>query len=266
MRLKHIVSLVVGILLFTGWWLYSREMTHIEWSYRSPQLFSLSMMLGADELGRPFLFKIAHAVVNTCAFSLFSLLCSSILGLVLGLNPMVYRKRLQPAVHFVSSLFVIIPSFLSILLLKVLIERAFGTSMPWAPAVIILAMSLEGWVPLAYFVESEVEYSMSQEYYKSSEALGARPFFLFLHHIWPDFKSRYLRYASLHFPHFILAESFLSFFGLGIKPPYYSVGSLLSIGYESLADAPHLFWGPAVSLIIINFILIRWNRNSVVRV
>lgn len=258
---KWIFLSVVGFLLF-GWWAYLQQFSIAELSFQSPRWILGADFFGRDELGRPIGFKLAHATLNSLLIASASLGLSFLIGALLGAHAL-WPKRWRVFVHGLAAAVTLLPSFLTVLLFKIGLESAFGSLLSLNILCLVLAMAFEGWVPFTYFIESEIEYVLNQEYVKASVALGASRFFLLKTHIFPVLRQTAFRFSKLQLSHFVLAESFLSFLGLGIRPPYFTLGGMLALGFENIVDAPHLFYLPGLVLIALNFYWLH-EKNSVV--
>jgi peptide/nickel transport system permease protein len=120
---------------------------------------------------------------------------------------------------------------------------------------VVFALSLIGWVGYARFARGQVLKEKEMEYVAAARASGASDARILFVHIFPNLAGPLLVQATLGIAGVILAESSLSFLGLGVQPPQPSWGSMLNEGRLYLYDAPHLalFPGLAILLVVLAF-------------
>jgi peptide/nickel transport system permease protein len=120
---------------------------------------------------------------------------------------------------------------------------------------VIFALSVIGWVAYARFARGQVLKEKVMEYVAAARASGASDVRILFIHIFPNLAGPLLVQATLGIAGVILAESSLSFLGLGVQPPQPSWGSMLDEGRLYLYDAPHLalFPGLAILLVVLAF-------------
>lgn len=145
-----------------------------------------------------------------------------------------------------------VPSFVLYVTLAMVLENRSQSL--WA---VISVLALTGWARMTRFVRGEVQWLRHQGYMTSSVAMGANFYFILRTHILPYLGSRLIFLSLFQLPSFILAESFLSFIGLGVQPPATSLGVLLHEGWKSMQAYPHLVMAPAFIL----FSLV-WSLNA----
>ena len=123
--------------------------------------------------------------------------------------------------------------FLIVILLSVVFakEGGSGTSL----FVLIFAMTLTSWVPMAILVRGQVLQLRESEYSLASESLGASNGWILKKHIIPNTLGPILVNVTLTIPRAIFAEATLGFLGLGIQAPKSSLGSLANDGLAGMA-------------------------------
>jgi oligopeptide transport system permease protein len=115
---------------------------------------------------------------------------------------------------------------------------------------IFMAIGAVEWLTMARIVRGQTIALRRREFVEAARAAGAGPFAIVFRHIVPNVLGPVLVFASLNIPVIILAESFLSFLGLGVQEPLTSLGSLISDGAANMVDAPWLLIAPAVTMLI----------------
>ncbi len=124
-----------------------------------------------------------------------------------------------------------------------------------------LGLGAVSWLTIARIVRGEVLVLRERTYVAASRVLGAGPGWILRRHILPNLYGVLLVYLTLTIPAIILYESFLSFLGLGIQPPYASLGSLIAEGAQQINPIRIYWWmivfpaGALVStLLALNFV------------
>ena len=88
---------------------------------------------------------------------------------------------------------------------------------------------------------------------QSAKSIGASPLRIFIRHIFPNILSPLIITLTFSVPYAILAESTLSFLGLGIRPPESSWGTLASTGWQGIRTFPHLIAFPSIAIFVTAF-------------
>jgi oligopeptide transport system permease protein len=121
-----------------------------------------------------------------------------------------------------------------------------------------MAMVIAGWTTMARIVRGQVLKLKNMEYVLAARTLGASNSRLIFKHLIPNVIGPIIITTMFTIPSAIFTEAFLSFIGLGIRPPAASLGSLVSDGYKSIQTFPHMMIIPAIviSLLILSFNLV----------
>jgi peptide/nickel transport system permease protein len=115
---------------------------------------------------------------------------------------------------------------------------------------VIVALSLIGWVGYARLTRGQVLAMREREFMAAATALGLPARRLLFRHLLPNVASPVLVEATFGFAYAILAESSLSFLGLGTQPPTSSWGALLDAGRSYLLVAPHITTFPGLAIFL----------------
>jgi len=116
---------------------------------------------------------------------------------------------------------------------------------------VVIALSSIGWVSYARFTRGQVLKEREMEYVAASRAAGSSNLRILFRHIFPNIAGPLIVQATLGIAGIILAESSLSFLGLGPQPPSPSWGSMLNEGRLYLYDAPHLVFFPGIAIMLV---------------
>lgn len=221
-----------------------------------PSLFNKSAILlppsseywfGTDRLGRDVFARLIEGGKVSLMIGFMSALISTLIGLIYGVSAALFRGGFDKLFIIVVDLFLTFPTLFLLLTLVSYVNASI-----W---VLIVIISITGWMGTARLIRSE------------SFAIGAKPFIRILHiaHVHP-LKIMFKYYAPLLAPIVlisftfgvggaILAESGLSFLGLGIAAPQMSWGSILSGGKEVIDIAWWVSFFPGLMIFIVTFAL-----------
>jgi peptide/nickel transport system permease protein len=196
---------------------------------------------GTDELGRDVFARILFGarVSLTVAFAVVAL--SLAVGLVLGTLAGFYGGLLDTILNlYVSNAFLSLPG----ILLAIAFVAFLGASVPN----LVIALALSGWVSYARLVRAQVLALHNREFVQAARSLGASDLRLILRHILPNALQPLLVQSAIGMATAILAESTLSFLGLGIQPPTPTWGAMLNDARSHLFESPYLVFFPAMAL------------------
>ncbi|MCF6460874.1 ABC transporter permease [Clostridium sp. Cult3] len=184
---------------------------------------------GTDELGRDLFTRTWFGARYSIFIGFMAALLDFFIGVVYGGVAGMASTRLDSFMMRIAEIIYSIPYLLVVILLSVVFGQ--GDSL----FVMILAMSLTGWVPMAILVRGQVLQLKESEYAMASESLGANKKWILKKHIIPNTLGPILVNITLTVPRAIFAEATLSFLGLGLQPPKSSLGTLANDGLAGLA-------------------------------
>ena len=116
---------------------------------------------------------------------------------------------------------------------------------------IAVALAITGWIPMARVVRAQVLKLKEQEFVLVAQALGASHRRIMIKHLLPNVMGTIVVAVTFSIPQAIYFEAFLSFIGLGLRPPEASLGVLVNEGFKLLQLFPYqLFW-PALIICLI---------------
>lgn len=214
-------------------------------------------LFGADRLGRDVYSRMMKAAQTSLFIGLIGVFLSLVIGLILGGISGYYGGRtdfvIQRVIEFVLSL-PTIPIWL-----------ALGAALPqgWPPERIYLCitiiLSLVGWAQLARVVRGRFLSLRTEDFVTAARLDGASEKRIIFRHMLPSFASHIIASITLAIPAMILAETALSFLGLGLQPPVISWGVLLreAQNIRSIATAPWLFapgGAVVIAVLALNFL------------
>lgn len=205
-------------------------------------------IMGADKLGRDIFSKVIHGAKISLSIGLIGVLLSLLFGVVLGGISGFYGGKVDT---FIQRLIEVLMSFPSIPL-----WMALAASLPphWSPILvyfmITLILSVIGWTGIARVVRGIVMRLKEEKYTEAALLSGASNFYIIRKHLLPGATSFVIASATLSIPSMIIAETSLSFLGIGLRPPVVSWGVLLqeAQSIEVIANYPWILY-PAIFVI-----------------
>ncbi len=206
--------------------------------------------LGTDELGRDALARLLHGGRVSLLVGVSAALLSSFLGIFIGAIAGYYGKLTDSLLMRGTDIMLSIPNIPLLLILS----RFVGGSV-WG---IVTILMMFGWMSLARIVRGSILSLREIEFVDAARVVGAHPWRILFLHIVPNTLAPILVYTTLNIGYAILAESSLSYLGLGIQPPVPSWGNMLLNAQQHLGEAPWLALFPGLmiflSLLSINFL------------
>ncbi|MCB9025543.1 MAG: ABC transporter permease [Bdellovibrionaceae bacterium] len=208
--------------------------------------------LGTDALGRDLFSRIIYGARMSMAVAIYTSLISLVIGAVYGAISGWMGGQLDSFMMRVVDILYSIPTMVLLILVKVIFDAANIFEDPERKAYfgIVLALSLVGWVTLARVVRGQVLQVKQMTYVEAARALGANPFWIVIRHVMPNILGPIVVLLTFQIPSNILFESFLSFIGLGLQPPFSSWGVLASSGWQTMRSFPHLIIFPSTAIFI----------------
>ena len=200
-----------------------------------------SHLLGADSLGRDLLARTLIGLRVSLAIGVVATFVSLVIGVSWGAAAGYIGGRVDELMmRFVDVLYSL-PFIFFVILLMVVFGRNF--------LLIFLAIGAVEWLTMSRIVRGQTLSLKQKEFIEAARAAGLSTPAIIFRHIVPNLLGPVVVYATLTIPAVILAESFLSFLGLGVQEPLTSLGVLISAGAQNMEVAPWLLVFPSVAMV-----------------
>ncbi len=194
-----------------------------------------SYPLGTDDQGRDMLSAVIHGLRISLIVGLASVAASAVVGVALGLLAGFAGGWVDALLMRVCDVMLSFPPILTALLIagvaRSLLPNAHASV---AFAVLVLAISLSGWVQYARTVRGATLSERHKEYVQAAQVTGVAPFRIMRRHVLPNVLGPVLVLATIQVSTAIVTEATLSFLGVGAPPTSPSLGTLIRVGNNYL--------------------------------
>lgn len=235
--------LLVTMLGFLAPWLSPYSLGGLE-EKRLLESPSWSHWMGTDGLGRDLLTRVLYGSRVSITVGLGTALIALIVGTAYGLVAGFKGGNWDHVMMRIVDIFYGLPDMLIFILLSLLFGRNIGG--------LLVALGLVTWVRFARVARGQVLQAKEFLFVESATALGASRRRILLRHILPNIAGPIIVTLTFSIPSAILAESTLSFIGIGINDPYSpwgtSWGTLAQDGYRAMRTYPHVIAFPAAAI------------------
>jgi len=203
---------------------------------------SSTHLLGTDPLGRDMLSRVIWAARTSLGIAGISVLVAMVFGVMMGLLSGYYGGWLDGLVMRLADIQLSFPYLLLAIPGMALLTPSLAR--------LIRVLALRSWVVYARTVRGSVLVAKQREFVEATAALGATDRRIITRHIMPNVIAPIIVISSFQLAELIIAESSLSFLGLGVQPPTPSWGGMLSQGREYLTSAWWLGVFPGLAIIL----------------
>jgi len=206
-------------------------------------------LLGSDRLGRDLLSRLIYGTRISMSIGLAGVAISLTLGIVFGAISGFYGGWVDTVIQRVIEIVSAMPT------IPLWLGLAAAIPLTWSPLsvyfVVTLIVSLLGWTGLAREVRGRFFALRGEDFVTAARLDGSRERRIIFRHILPSLTSHILAVVTLAVPTMIVAETSLSFLGVGLKPPVVSWGVLLqdAQNVRSVATAPWLLIWPSLAVV-----------------
>ncbi|MBB3177265.1 ABC transporter permease [Variovorax sp. Sphag1AA] len=192
-------------------------------------------LLGTDDQGRDILSALMYGARISLVVGLVSVVLSVLVGVVLGLCAGFFGGWLDAFLMRLCDVMLSFPPILIALLIagigRALFPDAHGSL---AFGVLIISITLAGWVQYARTVRGSTLVERHKEYVQAARVTGVPPVRIMLRHVLPNVMGPVMVLATIHVATAIITEATLSFLGVGVPPTSPSLGTLINTGRDYL--------------------------------
>jgi len=255
-----LVLVVMVLMVAFGPFLWRLSINDIDFTARL-KTPTLAHPLGTDDLGQDIFARMLYGGRISLAVGLAAMLMAMIVGVTVGAVAGISRGPVDAALMWLTDLFLSLPQLPLLLILIYLFREALKAAFGPEIGVFILIVVVIGcfrWMPVARLVRAQFFSLREKEFVEAARALGASVPRQVVRHILPNSLGPVIVAGTIDVAAAIIAESTLSFLGLGFPPDIPTWGRILFDSKEYLDIAPHwaLFPGTAIFLAVlcINFV------------
>ena len=221
--------------------------------FRSPDgKFSWAHPMGTDNAGRDILARVLSGGQISLMVALIATLVSLVIGVSYGATAGYVGGRLDDLMMRIVDVLYSLPYVIIVIVLLALLPAKTPTGQL---AQLFFALGAVSWLTMARIVRGQVMSLKNQEFVLAARATGVSTPKIIFRHLVPNALGPVIVYATLTIPTVMLSEAFLSFLGLGIRPPRVSWGSLAAEGAQTLAIYPWQLIFPGLTMALMLFSL-----------
>jgi oligopeptide transport system permease protein len=199
-------------------------------------------LIGSDALGRDLLARLFTGLGVSLAIGAVATTVSLVIGVAWGATAGYIGGVVDEVMMRIVDVLYSLPYIFFVIILMV----TFGSNF----ILLFIAIGAVEWLTMARIVRGQTLSLKQKEFIEAARAAGLTRKAIIARHIVPNLLGPVVVYVTLTIPGVILAESFLSFLGLGVQPPMASLGTLISNGAQDMELAPWLLIFPSITMVV----------------
>ena len=214
--------------------------------------FSWAHPMGTDIAGRDILARVLSGGQISLMVALIATLVSLVIGVSYGAIAGYAGGKIDDLMMRIVDVLYSLPYVIIVIVLLALLPAKTPTAQL---AQLFFALGAVSWLTMARIVRGQIISLKNQEFVLAARATGVSTPRIIFRHLVPNALGPVIVYATLTIPTVMLSEAFLSFLGLGVRPPRVSWGSLAAEGAQHLAVYPWLLIFPGITMALMLFCL-----------
>ena len=221
---------------------YSFSKQDLLHTYEKPGLEPLAYLLGTDEIGRSQVVRLLYGGRVSLAVGFVAALVNLTIGIVLGVSAGYFRGRVDDLFTWFVTTLQSIPTLYLLLIIAAI----------WEPGPVTLTIVIGAlfWTGISLYCRGQTFALREREFVVAARTIGARDRRIMFNHILPNILPLIFVLAAIDIGGIILAESALSFLGLGIVPPTPTWGNMLTGATNYFIRAPWLVYPPGAMIFL----------------
>lgn len=236
-----VLLILIILLLFLGPVVSGKDYQYIDSSIKN-QGPSAEHWFGTDEMGRDLFTRVCvggriSIYIGLCCTAVMFVI-GALAGALAGLKGGVVDDVIMRICELIGNL----PYLIIVTILSVVLGRSMFS--------LVFAMSLTAWTGTARLVRGQILQIKEQDYVQAAKALGASTGEIIMKHLLPNTLGIIMVNITMSIPGFVFSEAFLSYIGLGIRPPETSWGALASAGQLQLVFYPYQLFFPCLMIVL----------------
>ena len=236
-----ILLVTIVVLLFVGPIISGKDYQYMDPSQKD-LLPNSEYWFGTDDMGRDLFTRVCvggriSIYIGLCC-TVVMFVIGALVGALAGLKGGLIDDIIMRICEFVGNL----PYLIIVVILSIVLGRSLFS--------LVFAMSLTAWVGTARMVRGQILQIKEQDYVQAAKALGADTKRIIIKQLLPNTLGIIMVDITMSVPGFIFSEAFLSYIGLGVRPPETSWGALASAGQQQLMFYPHQLFFPCLLIVL----------------
>ena len=213
--------------------------------YSQSHVWNKSYLLGTDSLGRDIFTRLMYGARISMMVAFIAAAVNMVIGVLYGGISGYIGGTVDTVMMRVVDIISTIPLVLYVILIMVFLGDGLQS--------IIIAIGSVYWVDMARVVRGQVLSLKNQEFVMAAKSIGTSTGHILMRHLIPNALGSILVTGTMLIPSAIFMEAFLSYLGIGIKPPLASLGTMCNDAMEALKTCPYQLFIPALVICVIMF-------------